>query len=274
MKRPLASPVAASYCYQPAEVLSPSQVNTFSDCPAKWCFRYLLDLPEAKSGALVVGEAVHATIAGVLGQKLGQQGEPEPELEDVHEAYAIAWAEASYEAEFREDEEPDALVQLGQALVEKYVAEAVPRIQPAALEHPVSGEIAGVKVRGRIDILDVEGRVIDIKTAGQKPGEILVDHRLQLITYDLLCPESRGKARLDTLVKGRNGAKNPVIQLVQQSIEIGPEDVQYAESMYPMVQEAMRDGIFYPRRPSNICSRRYCSFWRACEKEFGGKVKE
>ena len=75
-------------------------------------------------------------------------------------------------------------------------------------------------------------------------------------------------------MKGRNGAKNPVIQLVQQSIEIGPEDVQYAESMYPMVQEAMRDGVFYPRRHSNICSRRYCSFWRACEKQFGGKVKE
>jgi hypothetical protein len=252
--------------YEPAAVLSPSQVNCFLDCPAKWCFRYLIERPETKSGALAVGDAVHATIHSALATKLVERHEPEPE--DVREAYAVAWAEALSDAEFRDDEDAEDLARLGELLVEKYLAEAVPQIEPARLEHPVEGEIAGVKVRGRIDILDVHGQIIDVKTAGKKPGSVPADHLLQLVTYDLLCPESRGRARLDTLVKAKT------IQYVPQSIEIGPDDVEYAETLYPLVQLAMRDGVFYPRRDHCICSRKHCSFWRDCEKEYGGKVKE
>jgi hypothetical protein len=40
----------------------------------------------------------------------------------------------------------------------------------------VSGKIAGVKVCGIIDILDAEGRIIDIKTASRKPSKISGDH--------------------------------------------------------------------------------------------------
>jgi hypothetical protein len=38
------------------------------------------------------------------------------------------------------------------------MAEGAPSIQPAAVELEVGGEIAGVKVRGFIDLLDVDGR--------------------------------------------------------------------------------------------------------------------
>jgi hypothetical protein len=61
---------------------------------------------------------------------------------------------------------------------------------------------------------------------------------------------------------------------VQQSCEIGAEERRYAERLYPMVQEAMRDGIYPPRRASPLCSRRYCGYWRECEREFGGHVAE
>lgn len=257
---------APSPAYEPAAVLSPSQVNCFLDCPAKWCFRYLIEKPETKSGALAVGDAVHAAIHSALTTKLVERREPKPE--DARESYAIAWAEASSEAEFRDDEDAEELARVGELLVEKYMAEAVPQIEPAKLEYPVEGEIDGVKVRGRIDILDVHGQIIDVKTAGKKPGSLSANHHLQLVTYDLLCPESRGRARLDTLVKAKT------VQYVPQSIEIGPDDVEYAESLYPLVQSAMRDAVFYPRRDNGICSRKYCSFWRDCEKEYGGKVKE
>ena len=75
-----------------------------------------------------------------------------------------------------------------------------PYIRPLAVEVPVQGEIGGVRVRGRLDILDDEGRVIEIKTAARNPGdEMSTDHRAQLATYSLLCPKARGKARRDTL---------------------------------------------------------------------------
>jgi hypothetical protein len=115
--------------------------------------------------------------------------------------------------------------------------------------------------------VDENGVVIDLKTSSRKPPGIPADYRLQLTTYDLLCPQSRGVGRLDVLVKTKT------VQLVHQTTEISPEDVQFAESIYPVVQDALRDALFYPRRNSRLCSRKYCPFWRACEKEFGGKVE-
>src|ERR1700730_10025072 len=46
-----------------AEVLSPSQVSQFLKCPAKWMFRYLLDLKEPGTAATALGRAFHETIA-------------------------------------------------------------------------------------------------------------------------------------------------------------------------------------------------------------------
>jgi hypothetical protein len=84
----------------------------------------------------------------------------------------------------------------------------------------------------------------------------------------MITPGSSGSCRLDTVTKTKT------VELVQQSCEIGPEERRYAETLYPMVQEAMRDGIYTPRRSSPLCSRRYCGYWRECEREFGGRVDE
>jgi hypothetical protein len=82
----------------------------------------------------------------------------------------------------------------------------------------------------------------------------------------MITPGAGGSCRLDTLTKTKT------VELVQQSCEIGPEERRYAETLHPMVQEAMRDGIYTPRRGSHLCSRRYCGYWRECEREFGGRV--
>ncbi len=47
-----------------------------------------------------------------------------------------------------------------------------------------------------------------------------------------------------------------------------------AETLYPMVQDSIRDGVYPPHRGSPLCSRRHCGYWRECEREFGGRVPE
>ncbi|MCW5980336.1 MAG: hypothetical protein KIT09_19785 [Bryobacteraceae bacterium] len=53
------------------------------------------------------------------------------------------------ETEFRGDEDPKALGRLGEELVRKYMDEAAPLVQPAAVELDVAGEIGGVQVCGK-----------------------------------------------------------------------------------------------------------------------------
>ena len=54
----------------PAPVLSPSQVRCFFDCPARWWFKYGLQLPERKNSSLVLGLAVHQALEVNFRQKV------------------------------------------------------------------------------------------------------------------------------------------------------------------------------------------------------------
>jgi hypothetical protein len=220
------------------ELLSPSQVNTFLSCPAKWYFRYALGLVELPTGALALGSAFHSVLASNFRQKIEtKQDLPAQQLE---EWFGEAFAMATEDAEFREDEEPAALIETGRALVRRYMDDAAPWIEPQAVELPVEGVIAGVRVQGIVDLLDMEGR----------------NYRLQ----DRRAPSSRHHTgvppAVDDVFDDHSGRR----RLVQtghrhedQDGRTGAAELRnrarrtpYAETLYPMVQEAMRDGIYPP----------------------------
>lgn len=246
------------------ELLSPSQVNTFLTCPAKWYFRYALGLKEPATGSLALGTAFHAAMAANFRQKT--ETKHDLPTETVQDFFSEAFAIAAADAEFRDEEDPVALNETGRALIAKYVADAAASVQPKAVELPVQGVIAGVRVQGIVDLVDTDGRIIDCKTASRRPAGITADYGLQLTTYSMITPGATGACRLDTVTKTQD------VQLVQQSCTIDAEERRYAETIYPMVQDGMRDGIYTPRRGSPLCSRRYCGYWRECEREFGGRI--
>ena len=71
--------------------------------------------------------------------------------------------------------------------------EQAPLIQPAAVEMHVEGRIGGIRVQGWIDLIDVDGQIIDIKTAARRPSGVDVDHRFQIATYTQLAPGASGQ---------------------------------------------------------------------------------
>src|ERR1039457_5270864 len=181
------------------EILSPSQANTFLNCSAKWWFKYGAGLPDPKGGSLVRGLAVHKTIERWF--RLILEGAA-PDIEDMREPYDDAWEALSADASFAADDDIDELKRSGAVLLRKYLEEVAPEIRPAALEQQVIGEIGGVKVRGYIDIVDVDGNIIDLKTTAQSPRASIPVK---------LPPKASGKAWLDTLVATKT----------QQHVEFG-----------------------------------------------------
>jgi CRISPR/Cas system-associated exonuclease Cas4 (RecB family) len=250
----------------PGDVMSPSSCNQYLSCSARYYYRKVRRLPDPKTGSLLIGSCVHEA----LGQSFAEKVETKRDLPlaGVMALYRNAWSAMAPDTEFREDEDPNEMKAEGEALATKYLEEAAPKIEPAAVEIPLSGRIGGTQVRAIIDLLDVDGRVIDIKTAARKPSEVSADYRFQVATYCQLTPGATGEARVDTLVK----TKTP--QLVQISIAIDAADLAQTERIYPRVQQSIRAGIFLPNRQSYLCSRRYCSFWRACQSDFGGRIPE
>jgi hypothetical protein len=249
-----------------AELLSPSQVRCFMDCQVRWWFKYGLKYPDAPTGKMALGKAVHAALTQNFAEKLDTY-EDLPTL-GVLALFRDSWATERDRTEFRDDEHPSELAACGEALVMKYMDELAPSIQPAAVEVRVEGQIGGTEVQGWIDLIDVEGQIIDIKTAARKPSGVDVDHRFQIATYAQLTPGASGRARVDTLVK----TKTP--GLVTHSFHVSDKDVIATNKLYPLAQQAMKSELYMPNRLSMACSRRNCCYWRQCEKELGGEVPE
>ena len=84
-----------------------------------------------------------------------------------------------------------------------YITEAAFYIEPQSVEQPVEGKVANVKVRGVVEVVDINGCVIDFKTASKKPNGIPAEHRLQLTRYAMVTAGASGSCRLDTVMKPR-----------------------------------------------------------------------
>jgi RecB family exonuclease len=247
-----------------ADVLSPSQCKTFLQCSARWYLKYVEQLPDVCTGNLALGRAVHAAVAQHF--RYRQTNGRIPPFAEILETYGEAIRRELETAELRDDEDAEELAATGARCVEAYLTQAAPAITPALVEHPVTGEIGGVRVRGYVDLMDVDGRIIDLKTASKKPAAITADYKLQLAMYVMTTPGATS-ARLDTITK----QKTP--QWVPQSYTLDDGERRYVETLLPILQDGMKDGRYWPSRDHNLCSRKYCPFWRACEQEFGGQVK-
>ena len=197
-------------------------------------FRYLLDLKEPGTAATALGRAFHETIAHNFRQK-AETAHDLPVAECL-DCFRKALGPQLEEAKLQKGEHPMELLELGETMVTKYIEDAAPLIRPAAVESRVSGVIGGVKVSGYVDLLDIEGRIIDAKSALKPLKGIAHDHHLQLTSYVMITPAASGACRLDTVTKGK------MVSLIQKSFLINEKDRHYAETIYPMVQDSIREG--------------------------------
>jgi RecB family exonuclease len=205
-----------------AEVMSPTQVSQFLNCPAKWMFRYLLDLKEPGTAAQALGKAFHETIACNFRQK--QESSRDLPIADCLEFFRRTFGEHLEQVDLEKGEHPMELLELGEMMVQKYLAEAAPLIQPAAVESRVSGLIGGVKVAGYVDLLDIEGRIVDSKSVLKPSVGINHDHRLQLTSYVMITPAASGVCRLDNVTKGKT------VQIVHKTFTVTEQDRQAVDS--------------------------------------------
>ena len=125
-------------------MLSPSQVRTFLDCQARWWFKYGLQLPDPKNSSLALGLAIHRALEVNFREKL--ETREDLETPGVVMIFRDAWMEQAGQTVFMPDESQHDLRRIGERLVAKYMDEVAPRVEPAAVEMDVQGEIAGVQV--------------------------------------------------------------------------------------------------------------------------------
>jgi hypothetical protein len=244
---------------------SPSSLNLWMSCQAKYLYKKVLKLPEQRSGALALGTAVHAAVIGNLQQKI--ESKRDMTLRDTQAIFVSSLCDQIDEGiTLQGEEQIDDIKETGEGLVQLFQDRVASTLQPVAVEEEVHGMIGDVDVRGFIDVRDIHGRILDIKTAKRKPSGISHPHMTQLATYGILHPEASGVVQIITLTKGKT------LGLHQDTAELTESDKRLTTRLYSLASDQQQTGLYAPNRASTLCSKRYCGFWKKCIADFGGTV--
>jgi hypothetical protein len=252
--------------------LSPSQLETFCQCPERWRRIYLEGERIPPATAMLRGTAVHAAAAHNFAQKVESHA-------DLPPADLAAVADASFTAELESggveltaDEESVGKEKvLGQSrdaavkMAEFHAREQAPDYQPVLVEAPFRVELPGTHdLVGVIDLADDRARVTDLKTATKRKTQADADDSLQLTVYDVghrvLTGQPAAELRLDTIVQGKRDLSRHVL-----STERTPADFAALAQRVNIVTASIAAGVFTPA-PLGAwwCSQKWCGFHRTC----------
>jgi putative RecB family exonuclease len=252
---------------QPRRLISTSQVQAYLACPLKYRFQYVEKIPKSfRPAALAFGSCVHVSVEWFHRERLAGRL---PELTDVLEIFEADWLTQTAEPLlYGEREDFDALMHKGREMLRLYVSETATRRAPAAVEDPFevslvdpeSGQELEVDLRGIVDLIEDDGTLVDLKTAGRTMDADGLERHLQLSTYALAYLLLYGKIpplRLDMLLKTRQ----PRLERLPATRTL-PE-LSWTAQLIREVADAIETQHFFPN-PSWRCSD--CEYLAHCQK--------
>lgn len=234
--------------------------------------RYLLGEYVPPSLSAHIGTGLHKA-AEVNYRAKHQTGTDEPldVLQDAaHDGYVKAVKEGG--VYILPEERPQAKAMAGQAIDEvvalaaAFRAEIAPAVTPSALvEARLEIEVPGLAptISGTLDLVDDEGRVVDLKTSARSWPQSRADNNHQATIYAGLLARAAGieapEIRFDVLVKGRE----PKAQHLTTTRTA--EDFSALVERVKLMMATVQAGIF-PPAPSGawVCSPRYCGYFYTC----------
>ena len=238
-----------------------SQVRTYLDCPQQYQYRYIRRVPVLAAPSLTKGIAIHhaaetALLAKMLDETLSTAdliSVVDTSLADAHDT--TDWSpetEAAIHAE-------------AQDLIALYAADILPHIRPAAVEVPVDFTLGDVPMVGRIDVVEVDGTIRDLKTGKRKPSLHDLEASLQATAYWEAVRQLGGEPRSTVVFDYLVQTKTPAA--VSVSTERGPHRVRELIATVEGVTNAIEQGHVWPNWQSPFCGS--CPFQTLCHQEHG-----
>jgi len=255
--------------------LSPSMVNKYRQCPRAFYYDYCLRLPRTGSAYTAYGSAFHAMAEENYYQKVRTAKDLPIDLlldffrDDLQYRDDVDWKEQAESLDDMKDQ--------GVKTIKNYQENVAPGIQPQVVEHQWSMEINNRPwvISGKIDLVTIGNGVYEIKTTStlpakprdKSPPKPKPEHAFQVSAYAMGwnaqtgCPDVQG--RVDYAKRG--GAE-------VMSVNVELEDAQSIVSTFDNVAGCIQREWWPPFRSHYLCSRKYCNFFRECEKDCGGTV--
>lgn len=252
------------------ETISASRITTYLQCPRKYAFRYVEQLPvQEKPAALAFGSAVHSSLQHFHEERMAGRT---PRAEEIVFLFQSDWASALVDdLNFKEGEDAKSMQTLGEALIRAYVAEhgelAVKAVESpfeVALADPTTGEVLGPNLKGVFDLI-LDGDVVtEIKTAGRAWDQGTLARHLQLTAYHYAYGMLHGRPPL-IKVTALMKQKKPRVERYE-AIRTEEDDAFFVHLAAEVVR-GIEAGIF-PPNPGWPCGD--CEYAVSCRAWRGG----
>ncbi len=166
--------------------LSFTQLSTYEECPLKYKYSYILNIPTAPSHNLTFGNTIHATL-NEFHERLAME---QISLDTLFKIYEKHWNPLGY----LDEEHRRKRFESGKDLLTRYYENLDPKLVVLKQEQGFNINIKGINFYGRIDRIDrIDGgvEIIDYKT-GEKKEQKYVDKDKQVSLYALGVKEALG----------------------------------------------------------------------------------
>ncbi|MDA0814219.1 MAG: PD-(D/E)XK nuclease family protein [Verrucomicrobia bacterium] len=256
------------------DYISFSAISTYQQCPLKYYFKYVEQLPEeVVSASLVLGGAIHSAAEFHFNELM--IGNPTPDHDTLLSVFWDAWRDRGEEAEiqFGKNDDVNSIGKMADRILREFRQSdlAKPHGQILGVEEQLRGELVpGVpELLARIDLIvesDDALTVTDLKTARSRWSQDQAeDSGEQLLLYSelvrRLVPGKELRLEFAVITK----AAKPVAERL--TVTFDPRRIARTKQVVERVWGAIESGRFYPAPSPIACGG--CPFRDPCRKWAG-----
>ena len=255
----------------PAGPLSHTQIDSYLHCPREYYYRYVVKLPrKGINPKLTIGGIAHVGLESVARDKMSKT---KPSVERAHDAmlraYRVVLVKEGKDLDARARTALDAQFNSCSDIVEFFVNDELPEINPTCVEQNLTVLIAGIPITMKIDLIHDNKRVIDHKITGRAKSEADAKNSLQLSIYAIatgLKEVGFISHKFPDLTTKKRWAPFITKNVVQKN----PGDLRWAEEVVAGISKAILAKTFPHCDPGDWkCSVTNCDCWGVCR----GKIQ-
>jgi DNA helicase-2/ATP-dependent DNA helicase PcrA len=238
---------------------SASALNTYQDCPLKYKFSYVLEVPTKARTYFDLGSAVHSVLEMLTRRQIEEKGY----LPTVQDALALLdkyWVSSTYQSNTQEQEDRESAKKMLEYFVRWCAERKTLGCGPVSAETQFEIEVAGKKLKGFIDRIDMspsgDYEVFDYKTSKSMLSGNTIKKDIQMNAYSLAVQAIYGRLPATAnLLYVRN--EKPVVYPVTN------DTVQQSEQEVGSLTNGILSERFEPTPSYQTC--KFCDYWSICE---------
>lgn len=253
--------------------LTPSKLETARMCMARFRFEYVDRLPRRARADAELGNAADTTANEAYLQRKAR--DTLPAVGDVLDRFAAMWDWHAALVEEWDGETRGAMLDDGVRCMRLWRTRVAPHVRPESVQPTIRRQFGAAgdvwTLSGRLDVVADTGAgraIADLKLSARRFGADRITRSTQPAAYSLL--SDAPIFEFHVLVR----TVTPQVQILRGVVDDVDRAhfLRVAEMTRRTIRAASTTGDWIPNRGHFLCSRRYCPFADACEREYGGRV--